>query len=215
MCCAHWVNFLSQRDNCAVNIVAKSCCAFAFAGLTLIAAPASAEPAMIEVCAACHGEDGSGAGFEFVPIIAGTPASHIEEALYAYQDGARRCVGVPVMCEAAAILSDADIAELAEHYSAMRRISSGERFDESLARAGKIFHEKHCVKCHVLPDDEDVENALGIPLHGQRSAYLRMALGAYMTGDRETLIPAMAEKLKLLDADKIEALANYYASYKP
>lgn len=170
---------------------------------------------MVEVCSACHAADGSGVGFEFVPIIAGTPASHIEEALYAYQDGARRCVGVPVMCEAAALLSDADIAELAEHYSAMPRISSGEAFDATLAENGKAFHEEHCAKCHVLPDDENVEDALGIPLHGQRSAYLRMALGAYMTGDRETLIPAMAEKLKLLDADTIDALVNYYASYDP
>ena len=174
-----------------------------------------AEPAMIGVCASCHAEDGSGVGFEFVPIIAGTPASHIEEALYAYQDGARRCVGVPVMCEAAALLSEADIAELAQHYSEMRRISSGETFDKALAEAGKAIHEEHCAKCHVLPHDEDVGNALGIPLHGQRSAYLRMALGAYMTGDREALMPAMAEKLKLLDTEKIDALANYYASYDP
>lgn len=170
---------------------------------------------MIDVCSACHAEDGSGVGFEFVPIIAGTPASHIEEALYAYQDGARRCVGVPVMCEAAALLSDADIAELAEYYSAMPRVASGETFDVALAETGKAFHEEHCAKCHVSPDDENVGDALGIPLHGQRAAYLRMALGAYMTGDRETLIPAMAEKLKLLDPAKIDALVNYYASYVP
>lgn len=181
----------------------------------MLSGPILAEPAMIDVCSSCHAEDGSGVGFEFVPIIAGTPASHIEEALYAYQDGARRCVGVPVMCEAAELLSDADIADLAEHYSEMPRISSGETFDATLAQAGKAIHDKHCAKCHVLPHDENVGNALGIPLHGQRSAYLRMALGAYMTGDRDTLIPAMAEKLKLLDADKIDALVNYYASYNP
>ena len=97
----------------------------------------------------------------------------------------------------------------------MPRISSGEAFDTTLAETGKAFHEEHCAKCHVLPDDENVADALGIPLHGQRSAYLRMALGAYMTGDRQTLIPAMAEKLKLLDADVIDALVNYYASYDP
>jgi len=198
-----------------VRAIAAGCSVLALAGLAMFSAPARAEPAMIEVCSACHAEDGSGVGFEFVPIIAGMPASHIEEALYAYQDGARRCVGVPVMCEAAALLSDANIAELAEHYSAMRRISSGEAFDATLAETGKVFHEEHCAKCHVSPDDENVEDALGITLHGQRSAYLRMALGAYMTGDRETLIPAMAEKLKLLDADIIDALVNYYASYDP
>jgi len=205
----------SPHDGRAVRVIGVVRTSIALIGLPFLTGSVNAEPAMIEVCSACHAEDGSGVGFEFVPIIAGTPASHLEEALYAYQDGARRCVGVPVMCEAAALLSDADIAELAEHYSAMHRISSGETFDPTLAQAGKAIHEEHCAKCHVLPHAENVDSALGIPLHGQRSAYLRMALGAYMTGDRETLIPAMAEKLKLLDADKIDALVNYYASYDP
>ena len=176
---------------------------------------ARAEPAQLEVCAACHGEDGSGAGFAYVPIIAGTPAAHLEEALFAYVDGARRCVGVPVMCEIVANLKEAEIEELAEHYSKMSRISSGEDFNARLAQVGELIHQEHCAQCHVAPDDEDVELALGIPLHGQRAAYLRLALGAYFSGDRDTLVPIMAEKLEQLDADKIEALVNYYASYRP
>lgn len=190
-------------------------CTLTLLGLAAIHNLAQAEPAQIEVCAACHGEDGSGAGFDYVPIIAGTPAAHLEEALYAYQDGARRCVGVPVMCEAAAALSEADIAELAEHYSMMSRISSGEPFDARLAQVGELIHQEHCAKCHVRPDDDDAEYSIGIPLHGQRSAYLRLALGAYFSGDRETLVPIMAEELEELDANKIEALVNYYASYRP
>ena len=190
-------------------------CTLTLLGLAAIHNLAQAEPAQIEVCAACHGEDGSGAGFDYVPIIAGTPAAHLEEALYAYQDGARRCVGVPVMCEAAAALSEADIAELAEHYSMMSRISSGEPFDARLAQVGELIHREHCAKCHVRPDDDDAEYSIGIPLHGQRSAYLRLALGAYFSGDRETLVPIMAEELEELDANKIEALVNYYASYRP
>lgn len=187
----------------------------ALSSLVLIGEKALAEPAKIGVCAACHGQDGSGAGYPYVPVIAGTPAAHLEEALYAYQDGARKCVGVPVMCEAVAPLSDADIVALAKYYSNMRRVALDEEFDERLAQVGKLIHDEDCAKCHVLPNDEDVENALGIPLHGQRSAYLRLALGAYYSGDRETLVPVMAEKIEQLDAGKIEALVNYYASYKP
>ena len=71
---------------------------------------AHAEPAQLQVCAACHGQDGSGAGFAYVPIIAGTPAAHLEEALFAYLDGARRCVGVPVMCDTVAALNESDIS---------------------------------------------------------------------------------------------------------
>ena len=67
----------------------------------------------------------------------------------------------------------------------------------------------------MLPTDEDVEFALGIPLNGQKSAYLRLALGAYLTGDRETLVPIMADKLRELDQGKIDALIHYYASWSP
>jgi cytochrome c553 len=176
---------------------------------------AHAEPARLEVCTGCHGEDGSGAGFAYVPIIAGTPAAHLEEALFAYLDGARRCVGVPVMCETVASLNESEIEELADHYARMSRISSGEEFNARLAQVGELIHQEHCAKCHILPSNEDVEFALGIPLHGQRAAYLRLALGAYFSGDRDTLVPVMAEKLEQLDADKIEALVNYYASYRP
>jgi len=119
------------------------------------------------------------------------------------------------MCEAVAALKEAEIKELAEHYSKMSRISSGEEFDARLAQVGQLIHDEHCARCHVPPDDEDAESALGIPLHGQRAAYLRLALGAYFSGDRDTLVPVMAEKLEELDADKIEALVNYYASYRP
>ncbi|MEJ2128445.1 MAG: c-type cytochrome [Woeseiaceae bacterium] len=166
------------------------------------------------MCAACHGEDGEGVGYDYVPIIAGTPAAHLEEALFAYKDGARHCVGVPVMCQAIKPLSDEDVVELAAYYAAMPRLSSGEEFDAKLAAVGKIIHDDLCAQCHVLPTDENVEDALGIPLNGQRAAYLRMALGAYLTGDRETLVPIMADKLRELDQGKIDALIHYYSSWE-
>jgi sulfide dehydrogenase cytochrome subunit len=198
-----------------MRIFTRSIGALVLGALFAVGGIARAEPAQLEVCAACHGKDGSGAGFAYVPIIAGTPATHLEEALFAYLDGARRCVGVPVMCDVAAALKEAEIEELAEHFSKMSRISSGEEFNARLAQVGQLIHNEHCAQCHFAPDDEDVESAIGIPLHGQRAAYLRLALGAYFSGDRDTLVPVMAEKLEQLDADKIEALVNYYSSYRP
>ena len=183
--------------------------------LLLLGRVASAAPAVLGVCAECHGADGSGAGLSNVPILAGTPAAHIEEALYAYQDGARRCGDQPAMCEIAASLSEDEVVELAEHFAAMKRIWANEVADPVVAKTGERIHEEHCAKCHVLPDDEDAENALGIPLHGQRSDYLKIALVAYLSGARETLVPGMAEKLELLDADDVDALIIYYAGYQP
>jgi hypothetical protein len=44
---------------------------------------------------------------------------------------------------------------------------------------------------------------------------LRLALGACFSGDRDTVVPVMAEKLQQLDADKIEVLVNYRGNYRP
>jgi len=197
-----------------MNIFKLGLCVGAMGSLLVGSNIANAEPENLAVCAACHGDDGSGAGYPYVPIIAGTPAAHLEEALFAYQDGARNCVGVPVMCEAVAPLSEDQVVELATYYAAMPRISSEEAFDKKLAAVGKLIHDDLCSQCHVLPTDDNAEDALGIPLNGQRAAYLRLSLGAYLTGDRETLVPIMADKLRELDQGKIDALIHYYASWE-
>ena len=139
----------------------------------------------------------------------------LEEALFAYKEGARNCVGVPVMCKPVEPLSDDEIIEMAEYYATMPRLSSDEAYDQQLAAVGKLIHDDSCAQCHVLPTDDSVEHALGIPLNGQKSSYLRLALGAYLTGDRETLVPIMADKIEELDPQKIDALVHYYASWDP
>jgi sulfide dehydrogenase cytochrome subunit len=149
-----------------------------------------------------------------VPVIAGIPAGHIEEAIYAYLDGARRCVREPLMCAAVAALSEPEITELADYYASLVRGSSHEDFNKDLAAEGARLHERHCAKCHLSPDHEDVEQAVGIPLHGQRSEYLRFAIEAYYAGDREALVGAMADQILELQPGDLGALVHYYASYR-
>ena len=165
-------------------------------------------------CIACHGADGMGYGNFSIPIIAGIPAAHIEEALYAYKDGARQCQHAPLMCQTAATLSDHEVEELADYFGSRPRVSSKQDFDAELADKGQRLHERLCRGCHLPPDDPDVADALGIPLHGQRAWYLRYALDAYLTGSRENLLPAMADKLSQLQDGDTEALTNYYASFR-
>ena len=182
----------------------------------LLALPMSviAAPATVEKCAECHGVDGMGQGRAMVPVIAGIPAGHIEEAIYAYVDGARRCIREPRMCETVATLSESEITELAEYYARLVRGSPQEEFNRDLAAEGAVLHQQHCSTCHLPPDHEDVEQAIGIPLHGQRSEYLRFAIEAYFAGDREALVETMAERIQGLQAGDLGALVNYYSSYR-
>ncbi len=183
---------------------------------TLLITPASvlaAEPAW-ETCDECHGTDGMGQGGAMVPVIAGIPAGHIEEAIFAYVDGARRCVREPRMCETVAALSESEVAEVSEYYAGMVRGSSREAFDKDLAAEGELLHQRHCSRCHLSPEDEDVADAVGIPLHGQRREYLRFAIEEYLSGDRESLLEEMADQISDLGPGDLGALVNYYSSYR-
>ncbi len=184
-----------------------------FAILILPASVLASEPTW-DTCDECHGTDGMGQGDPMVPVIAGIPAEHIEEAIFAYVDGARRCVREPRMCETVAALSESEVAEVAEYYAGMERGSPGEEFDKDLAAEGAVLHQRHCSLCHLPPDHEDVAYAVGIPLHGQRSEYLRFAIEAYLAGDRESLLEAMADKIRKLEAGDLGVLVNYYSSYR-
>ena len=169
--------------------------------------------ALTSGCADCHGVDGLARENLDALVIAGMPSTHIEEAVFAYRDGARQCRYEPLMCETVLHTSDERIADLAEHYASQRRGPSNEPYDSELAAKGEKIHAEHCSKCHVRPGDPEVTDALGIPLHGQRGVYLRYALQSYKDGRRKNLLDAMGEKLKQINSDDIEALVNYYASY--
>lgn len=181
--------------------------------MLLLAGSAWSAPAALGVCKTCHDEDGSGVGREYVPIIAGIPPAHIEEALFAYMDGARECLVEPAMCAVASSLSEEDVRQLATYYGSLQRYSHAATFSEYRAAQGAEIHRRLCSRCHLAPDDPDVGEALGIPLHGQRADYLQYALESYLNGTREHLLPEMKEKISTLDAADVRALVDYYVSY--
>lgn len=77
------------------------------------AAPPS-KPARLGLCAACHGEDGM-ARIPGAPNLAGQKLDYLREALRQYRDGRR---DIPVMRAATGPLTDAELDQLAEWFSA-------------------------------------------------------------------------------------------------
>jgi len=176
----------------------------------LLAGPASADvSAQLAMCKDCHGEDGRGNETD-IPIIAGIPALVQEDALFEYIDGERNCGNKPLMCKIVSRLTEEQVTELAEHYAAMPYQAAGEDFDAALADAGKAIHMENCAICHGKDDPGDGEASI---LHGQKKDYLRYALHQYAAGERKQL-EAMQGKTSALSSDDIEALLNYYASYR-
>jgi len=184
------------------------------AALSIASSSVFASVLSLDVCIDCHGADGMGKSDPTYPVIAGTPIGHIEEAIFAYIDGARRCVMEPRMCEAVASLSEKQVTVAAMYFSNQVRGPTLEDFDADLAARGAELHERHCGACHVPPHDKNAAHAIGIPLNGQRADYIRFAIIAYLSGHRDALLETMAHELSLLDSGDVEALVNFYSSYR-
>ncbi|SEM78868.1 Cytochrome c553 [Luteibacter sp. UNCMF331Sha3.1] len=96
-----------------MRILTTAAIALALSAPVLAAPPA--KPARLGLCAACHGEDGM-AKIPGAPNLAGQKLDYLREALRQYRDGRR---DIPVMRAATGPLTDAELDQLAQWYSAL------------------------------------------------------------------------------------------------
>jgi sulfide dehydrogenase cytochrome subunit len=163
------------------------------------------------ICTGCHGADGASGITPDTPNIAGLDAGVFEDAMFAYQDGGRKCLpSGTMMCQVAASLSEDDIIELATHFSEMPFKPAGEDFDAALAAKGEELHEDGCGMCHGIHEPGDPQFSI---LHGQKMAYLSGVMKQYAAGERDQMAPMQAA-VSALSPEDIEAIVNYYASYR-
>ena len=113
---------------------------------------------MMKGCNDCHGPGGVSQSSD-VPSLAGFPEFVHSDALYLYRDEERPCAEskyrhgdtsrpATSMCAIAAELSDDDIDALAAAYAELPYVKMKQKFDATLAAAGKALHDEHCDKCH-------------------------------------------------------------------
>lgn len=164
----------------------------------------------LELCAGCHGENGISPEAPF-PTIGGLYAEYLENALRAYRNDSRDCGDMPLMCKTADRLSDEEIEELAHHFADLEYQPLQQDFDAALAAKGAKIHGSGCVLCHGDAPDEATDGPI---LHGQRREYLSRALRAY-AGDARDQPRGMARHIKTLAPEDLEALAHFYASFRP
>jgi cytochrome c553 len=158
----------------------------------------------IQLCAACHGEDGNSTNPQ-IPSIAGQPKLFVENQLILFREELRKS---DQMLPVVKGLKDPEIIKLAEHFSKLsaKGMESGAP-DPRLMKIGtEKAKELRCGICHL----SDFSGQNQIPrLAGQREAYLEAEMRAYRDGKRTGGDTIMAAALYGVSDADIKALAHY------
>jgi sulfide dehydrogenase cytochrome subunit len=177
--------------------------------------------ALLEECAGCHGKDGASTESD-IPIIGGYSAKYLADSLANYKNKARPCPEVKYyfgpkkgqatdMCKVAGQLADADAKAIADTLAAKPFVRANQAADAAKAARGKQIHEASCAKCHV-DGGSDPEDDAGI-LAGQWMPYVAHTFEEFGSGQRP-MPKKMKPKFDELTKDDIDALINYFGSYK-
>jgi len=193
-----------------------------FLMITLLALNGWAVGADIETlrddCEGCHGPGGVSTDSD-IPSIAGQSAGYLADSLRSFREWGRPCKKSRYrhgdtsrpdtkMCTISENLSDEDITELADYYSARAFVAAKQVFDSTRAASGKQRHDAECESCHPQGGRTPGRGPI---LAGQWAAYLKVAAGQTLTG--EHLVPPLMENaLADFSEEEIEDLLNYYAS---
>lgn len=176
---------------------------------------------LVENCANCHGKDGASTESD-VPIIGGFSPPFMSDSLTAYKKKERPCPETKYrsgdkkgqktdMCRIANDLGEADIKQVATYFGGKKFVRAKQKFDPALAKKGKEIHERGCEKCHSEGGSLASDDA-GI-MAGQWMPYLKEQFKDYMAGKRP-MAKKMKPKMEKLDKAEIDALINYYGSFK-
>ena len=160
----------------------------------------------LEVCAACHGEDGV-SKMDGVPSLAGEPDFFTEYQLLYFRGETRKN---EQMMAVARDLTDDDIRDLGAYYASLPGppAPTDPDPDPALTKEGAaLVKDRHCAQCHL--NTFVGQGEIG-RLAGQREEAIVKALHDYQHGARRgrgnVIMPEIAYSL---NDDDIKALAHF------
>src|SRR6476620_11658585 len=167
---------------------------------------------VLEVCIACHGENGVSIAPEY-PHLAGQSGAAIYKQLHDYRTGSRTN---PMMTDVSKALDEKAIADVAAYYAAQPKrnpnpVTLGEspRAIVQLVELGDPNRNiPPCAACHRAGAAGPIEAPI---LSEQRTEYLVAQLKAYASGERRNDVYGRMRTIasQLTDAE-INGLAAYY-----
>jgi len=177
--------------------------ALALSGTALAAPPT---PEMISfACAGCHGTNGGSAGLT-MPSLASQSKTAIVDAMKKFKSGERPST---VMGRLAKGYSDADFEAMGEFFSKQKFHATTQAVDKAKVARGASLQEENCSRCH-LEDGKEGKDDTPV-MASQWLGYLKMQMALYESGKRK-MPEKMAEKVKGLSKEDLDALMHFYAS---
>ena len=158
----------------------------------------------VQLCAACHGDDGNSTNPQ-IPSIAGQPKLFIETQLVLFREELRKSEQMLPVVKG---MKDAEIVKLAEHFSQLpaKGMESGPADKALTQRGSQKAKELRCGICHL----SDFRGQNQVPrLAGQRETYLAGEMRAYRDGKRSGGDTIMAATLYGVSDADIKALAHF------
>ena len=174
-----------------------------FAGQAL-AAPPTAEM-LSNACAGCHGTKGGSAGLS-MPSLAGQSKEAIVDAMKKFRSGERPAT---VMGRLAKGYTDAEIVAMGEYFSKQKLHATNQMLDKAKVAKGASLQEANCSRCHLEDGKEGKDDTPAMA--SQWLPYLQMQMELYQSGKRK-MPEKMAEKVKPLSKEDLDALLHFYAS---
>ncbi len=174
----------------------------------VVAHAAPPSPAMLSnACGGCHGTYGGSAGLT-MPSLANQSKKAIVEAMKKFKSGERPST---VMGRLAKGYSDADFEAMGEFFSKQKLHATDQALDKKKVEKGGLLAEKHCQRCHLEDGKEGKDDSP--VMASQWLPYLHMQMDEYVSGKRK-MPEKMAEKVKPLSKEELDALLQFYASVK-
>ena len=176
--------------------------------MSAMAQAAPPSPAMLSnACAGCHGTNGGSAGLT-MPSLASQSKTAIVDAMKKFKSGERPST---VMGRLAKGYTDAEFDAMAEFFSKQKFHPTTQTVDAAKVKRGAELQEANCSRCH-LEDGKEGKDDTPV-MASQWLTYMQMQMDLYQSGVRK-MPEKMAEKVKPLSKQDLEALLHFYASVK-
>jgi len=174
---------------------------------TLVQAAPPTAAMLSNACAGCHGTNGGSAG-PTMPSLASQSKAAIVDAMKKFRSGERPST---VMGRLAKGYTDAEIDAMGEFFSKQKFHATVQVVDAAKVKKGADLQEANCSRCH-LDDGKDGKDDTPV-MASQWLPYLKMQMELYDSGKRK-MPEKMAEKVKPLSKEDLDALMHFYASVK-